>query len=62
MDGNFRLTFTATNEYPEETIEMSKIELQAHFPKQTEMLENSPCSTVALPSKKGDCTVIIEKL
>lgn len=59
---NFRLTFTATNEYAQESFEMSNLELQAHFPKEAEMLQNSPCSAVALPNKKGDCTVIIEKI
>ncbi|PHJ55334.1 hypothetical protein VF14_36660 [Nostoc linckia z18] len=62
MNSNFLLTFTATDKYQEENFKMSGDEIQAHFPKQLEMLQNSPCSAVAMPNKNGDCTVIIEKI
>ncbi len=62
MDAKFLLTFTATDKYQEESFEMSGDEIQANYPKQLEMLQNSPCSAVAMPNKNGDCTVIIEKI
>jgi hypothetical protein len=59
MSGNFRVTLPANSDHAEESFEMSKIELEAHWPKQTEMLQNSPCTTVIISNPQGG--VIIEK-
>ncbi|MEH2070535.1 MAG: hypothetical protein V7K47_20640 [Nostoc sp.] len=60
MSRKFRVTLPANNENAEQSFEMSKIELEAHWPKQIEMLTNSPCNSIAFPNPQGG--VIIEKL
>ncbi|MEH2068910.1 MAG: hypothetical protein V7K47_12240 [Nostoc sp.] len=56
----FRVTLPANSENAEQSFEMSKVELEAHYPKQIEMLTNSPCNAIAIPNPQGG--VIIEKL
>jgi hypothetical protein len=59
MSSNFRVTLPANSDHAEKSFEMSKVELEAHFPKQVEMLDKSPCTTVAISNPQGG--VIIEK-
>lgn len=41
---------------------MSDIELEAHFPKEIKLLQNSPCSAVSVTNANRSGAVIIEKL
>lgn len=61
MSGNYQVTLTDDSGDADvnRSFEMSKDELDAHFPKEVKMLQNSPCSVVSLKDEHG--TVIIEK-
>lgn len=62
--GNFKVTLTDDRgeHDPSRSFEMSDIELEAYFPKEIKVLQNSPCSAVSVTNKNGSGAVIIEKL
>lgn len=63
MSGNFKVTIPNASKIMNvnESFEMSKDELEAHFPKEVDILENSPCSAVSIAYPNGDGSIIIEK-
>ncbi|MGF1934523.1 MAG: hypothetical protein RM347_008985 [Nostoc sp. ChiQUE02] len=63
MSGNFKVTIPNASKMMNvnESFEMSKDELEAHFPKEIKILENSPCSAVSIAYQNGDGSIIIEK-
>ncbi|MEH2467496.1 hypothetical protein [Nostoc sp.] len=63
MSGNFRVTLPNASKMMNavESFEMSKDELEAHFPKEVKILENSPCSAVSIAYPNGNGSIIIEK-
>ncbi|AUB40454.1 hypothetical protein COO91_06469 [Nostoc flagelliforme CCNUN1] len=63
MSGNFKVTIPNASEMmnANESFEMSKDELEAHFPKEINILENSPCIAVSIAYPNGDGSIIIEK-
>lgn len=64
MSSRFRVTYTHESGDPDvnTSFEMSKVELEVHFPKQIKLLDNSPCSAVGFSNKNGDGKAIIEKI
>ncbi|MEH2320827.1 hypothetical protein [Nostoc sp.] len=64
MSGNFKVTLPDASKRmmnATESFEMSKGELEVHFPKEIKILENSPCSAVSIAYPNGNGSIIIEK-
>ncbi|MEH2460925.1 hypothetical protein [Nostoc sp.] len=64
MSGNFKVTLPDASKRminAIESFEMSKDELEVHFPKEIKILENSPCSAVSIAYPNGNGSIIIEK-
>ena len=63
MSGNFKVTLTSASKMMNaiESFEMSKEELEVHFPKEMKILQNSPCTAVSLAYPNGNDSIIIEK-
>jgi hypothetical protein len=61
MSGDFRVTLTHDSGDADvnRSFEMSQVELQAHFPNEVKILQNSPISAVSVKDEHG--TVILEK-
>lgn len=56
MSGSFKVTFTDDrgDADPARSFEMSKTRLEAHFPKEIELLQKSPCSAVSIANHDGN--------
>ncbi|MEH2319579.1 hypothetical protein [Nostoc sp.] len=63
MSGNFKVIIPNASKMINgiESFEMSKGELEVHFPKEVKILENSPCSAVSIAYPNGNGSIIIEK-
>lgn len=63
MSGNFKVVLPNADKMMNaiESFEMSKDELEAHFPREVRILENSPCSAVSIAYPNGKGSIIIEK-
>jgi hypothetical protein len=58
MAGKYRVELTY--EKGNVTFEMTKDEIEVHFPKEIAILEKSPCSAVSVPDQHGG--IFIEKV
>ncbi|MEH2390026.1 MAG: hypothetical protein V7K14_30535 [Nostoc sp.] len=63
MSGNFKVSLTNASKMmnAKESFEMSKDELEVHFPKEIKILQGSPCSAVSIAYPNGEGSIIIEK-
>lgn len=63
MSGNYKVTLPNASKMMNavESFEMSEDEINAHFPKEVRILQNSPCSAVSIAYPNGEGSIIIEK-